>query len=265
MLRGNYYIFFILIGFNLILNAQRKDLSGTLIADDDVEGIHILNRTALKYAISGENGRFNILAKTNDTLFVSGLKYQNKRVVISRSMYETGSISIALIEKINELNEVVVGKIFTGSLESDLENLEAKTEIDFYDLGIPGYIGKPLTQNERKLHDADAGSWGYLGLGFGVNFHKLLNTVSGRTKKLKEIVALEKRGKCIDRLRRNYETIIFETNNLPDTLKNEYFFFCEEDPEFEEHCNSNNDLTAIEFLKEKLIAYKKNLNSTKKE
>ena len=72
----------------------------------------------------------------------------------------------------------------------------------------------PLTQNERKLHDADAGPWGHIGLGFGVNFHKLLNKISGRTKKLKAIVDLDDRDKCINRLRRDYESIIFENDSL---------------------------------------------------
>ena len=173
---------------SLVVNAQRKDLNGQLIANDEVEGIHILNKTASKYTTSNEDGSFIIPAKASDTLFISGLKYEVQEFIITQSIIDLGSLSVHLIEKINELDEVIVGKILTGSLQSDLENSDAKTEIDFYDLGIPGNTNIPLTQNEQKLHDADAGSWGSLGLGFSVNFHKLLNRVSGRTKKLRNIV-----------------------------------------------------------------------------
>lgn len=245
--------------------AQRKELKGQLIADDDVEGIHILNKTALKYAISNEDGSFLILAKATDTLSISGLKYESMEVVISQSMEDLGEFSVQLTEKINELREVIVGKILTGSLESDLENSDAKTDINFYDLGIPGYTGKPLTLNEQKLHDADAGPWGHIGLGFGVNLHKLLNKVSGRTKKLKEIVELDDKERCMNRLRTDYESIIFENDSLAEQHKNEYFMFCQEDQGFKALCDRKNDLESIEFLQEKLKAYKENRESVTKE
>ena len=250
---------------SLVVNAQRKDLNGQLIANDEVEGIHVLNKTASKYTISNEDGSFIIPAKASDTLFISGLKYEVQEFIITQSILDLGSFSVQLIEKINELDEVIVGKILTGSLQSDLENSDAKTEIDFYDLGIPGNTNIPLTQNEQKLHDADAGSWGSLGLGFSVNFHKLLNRVSGRTKKLRNIVEIDNIEKCITHLRREYEEAIFKTDSLANILKNEYFYFCQEDEGFKALCDENNDLKAIEFLQTKLKAYKKNRESVTKD
>lgn len=265
MKKNSILSFFIALTISLIVNAQRKDLDGQLIANDEVEGLHILNRTASKYTISNEDGSFIIPAKALDTLFISGLKYEVQEFVITQFIIDLGSFSVLLIEKINELDEVIVGKILTGSLQSDLENSDAKPEIDFYDLGIPGNTNLPLTQNEQKLHDADAGSWGSLGLGFSVNFHKLLNRVSGRTKKLRNIVEIDNIEKCITRLRREYEEAIFKTDTLADTLKNEYFYFCQEDEGFKALCDENNDLKAIEFLQSKLIAYKKNRESVTKD
>ena len=159
--------FFVLFVFGFNIYAQTKDIKGQLIADDEVEGLHIQNRTAAKYTISGEDGSFIIPAKVSDTLIISGIKYQTQEIVISQSNFDLGSFNVLLVEKMNELDQVIVGKILTGSLQSDLENSDAKPEVNFYDLGIPGYKGKPLTQNERKLHDADAGPMGYIGLGAG--------------------------------------------------------------------------------------------------
>ncbi|MBC3845106.1 hypothetical protein H8K90_01830 [Winogradskyella echinorum] len=255
----------IAVAMTFVVNAQRKDLKGQVIADDEVEGLHIQNRTAAKYTISNEDGSFVIPAKATDTLIISGVKYQTQELVITQSNFDLGNFSVVLIENLNELDEVRVGKILTGSLESDLENSDAKTEINFYDLGIPGYKGKPLTQNERKLHDADAGPMGYIGLGAGVNLHKLLNKISGRTKKLKAIVALDNEEKCISRLRREYEKTIFRTDTLAENLKNEYFYFCQEDEGFKALCEENNDLKAIEFLQRKLKAYNKNRESVTKD
>lgn len=244
-----------------LLQAQRTEIKGKLIANDDVEGIHILNKTASKFTISDEEGEFTIIAKATDTLFVSSLIYVNKEVIITQQQQDSNLIEIKLEEKVSELDKVVVGKILTGSLESDLENSDAKTEINFYDLGIPGNTKLPLTQNEKKLHDADAGPWGYVGLGFGVNFHKILNKISGRTKKLKDIVELDDRDKCINTLRVNYESIIFENDTLAKNLRDEYFLFSQEDENFLSLCKEDNDIKLLEFLQQKLKAYRENLNS----
>lgn len=248
--------------FSFLLQAQRHEIKGKLIADDDVEGIHILNKTASKYTISDEKGEFSIEAKATDTLFISSLIYNNKEIIISKEHEDSNSIEIKLDEKVSELDKVIVGKILTGSLQSDLENSDAKTEINFYDLGIPGNTKLPLTQNEKKLHDADGGSWGHLGLGFGVNFHKLLNKISGRTKKLKDIVELDDRDKCINRLRIDYESIIFENDTLPKNLRDEYFLFSQEDENFLNLCKKDNDIELLEFLQQKLKAYRENLDSS---
>lgn len=240
------------------IQAQTKELNGQLVANDEVDGLHIQNKTAAKYTISNEDGSFVIPAKVADTLIISGIKYQIKEVVITASIIELGQFSVQLIENVSELNEVVVGKVLTGSLESDISNSDAQTEINFYDLGIPGYKGKPLTQNERKLHDADAGPMGYIGLGGGVNVHKLLNRISGRTKKLENIVELDNRDKCSKRLRDDYESILFEKDTLTVNLRTEYFLFCQEDEEFLNLCNAKNEIKILEFLQSKLIAYQEN-------
>ncbi|MBU2927498.1 carboxypeptidase-like regulatory domain-containing protein [Winogradskyella psychrotolerans] len=246
-------------------NAQRTDLKGKLIANDEVEGLHIQNKTGAKYTISEGDGSFIIPAKVQDTLVISGVKYQTQEIVISETVMDLGELYVQMVENVSELNEVVVGKILTGSLESDLQNSEAKPEINFYDLGIPGYTGKPLTQNERKLYDADGGSWGSIGLGFSVNFYKVLNTISGRTKKLKAIVELDDRSACIERIKYNYENYIFENDSLAENLRTEYFLFCQEDDEFLNLCHQNNDLALLEYLKEKLKVYQENRKSVTKD
>ena len=254
------FILFIL-GFNL--QAQTKDLRGQLIANDEVEGLHILNKTAAKYTISNDDGSFIIPAKVSDTLVITGVKYETQEFIITASIVDLGQFNVPLIENVSELNEVVVGKILTGSLESDLENSDVKPEINFYDLGIPGFTGKPLTQNERKLFDADGGDMvglvgGIYGGGPSVNLFKLLNTISGRTKKLKAIVELDNRDACLQRLKDNYESFLFEKDTLAENLRIEYFLFCREDEEFLTLCNQNNEIKLLEFLQAKLSTYQEN-------
>lgn len=264
------FTFFILLFAAVNLQAQTKDLNGQLISDDEVEGLHILNKTGAKYTISNKDGSFVIPAKASDTLVISGVKYQLQEVLITKAIMDLERFNVVLIEDVSELREVVVGKILTGSLESDLENSDAKPEVNFYDLGIPGYIGKPLTLNERKLYDADGGPNGSLnggpfGAGGSVNLHKLLNTISGRTKKLKAIVELDNRDACMQRSKDNYEAFLFEKDTLAENLRIEYFMFCQEDDQFLTLCNQNNEIKLLEFLQAKLLVYRENLKSTVKE
>ncbi|ARV10262.1 hypothetical protein BTO05_11665 [Winogradskyella sp. PC-19] len=243
------------------VNAQLRTLEGIVIANDDVEGIHVLNKSSVKYTVTDTDGSFSILAKADDTLVVSGLKYELKEIKIIPEYFENNNLKIYLTEKVNTLDEVVVGQILTGDIGSDVGNVKIKEEVNFYDLGIPGYIGKPKTIPERKLADADGGSWGYVGLGFGLNFHKLLNKISGRTKKLKANVELERKDKCMKRMRDSYSKVILDKERFSDAQKAEYFYFCMDDLSFKTICERNVPSEVIPFLNNKLEAYKKNLES----
>ncbi|TCK67329.1 carboxypeptidase-like protein [Winogradskyella wandonensis] len=256
-------VLLILILFNsyFYLNAQLRPLKGSVSAKDDVEGIHILNRTSAKYTVTDIDGSFEILAKANDTLVFSGLKYQIKEVIVNYSLIDNNNLLVLLEEKINQLDEVTVGKVLTGNIGSDIGNVELKEEVKFYDLGIPGYTGKPKTIEERKLADADGGGPIYTGL--GVNFHKLLNRISGRTKRLKEQVELSEKDKCMKRMKDFYSESLFGKIEFTETQKTDYFYFCMDDESFKAICERNNPSETIPFLKKKLAAYQLNLNSVK--
>ena len=111
------------------------------------------------------------------------------------------------------------------------------------------------------LADADAGNWGYVGLGFGVNFHKILNKISGRTKRLKARVDLDEKDKCMKRLKAFYTESIFEKEVLTEAQQSDYFYFCMDDQKFKTLCEQNNPIEVISFLNQKLVDYKINLNT----
>lgn len=243
------------------VNAQLTTLKGIVKAKDDVEGIHILNKSSVKYTVTDTDGSFSILAKANDTLVISGLKYELKEIKIIPKYFENNNLKIYLTEKVNTLDEVIVGRILTGDINSDVGNVEIKEDLNFYDLGIPGYTGKPKTIEERKLFDADNGKMFAVGLGGAVNFNKLLNKISGRTKKLKAIVDLSEKDKCMKRMRDFYSKIILDKENFSDPQKAEYFYFCMDDSNFKTICERNDPSEVIPFLNEKLSVYKQNLES----
>lgn len=252
------YLIFVLI-FTSISSAQTVEINGKIIVnDDEVEGIHVINKTESKYTITDSNGEFRIPAKLNDSLIFVAIKYNYKEVIITADILKSKILNVTLTELVNQLDEVVVGKILTGNLLSDIENSDAKRDINFYDLGIPGYVGKPFTQSERRLHEATTGA----GI---IPLNPILNYLSGRTKMLKNQIKLERLSDCMDRIKSNLAANFFETNKLAEPLRTEFFFFCSEDDKFESICRVKNDITTLEFLKSKLEIYKANLQIIKEE
>ncbi len=238
-----------------VMQSQTVTLSGKVIANDDVEGIHIINKTASKYTTTGEKGEFEIPATLNDTIIVSGVKYLREEIVISQNHINSKSLEVNLTENVNELNEVVVGKILSGDLTSDIKNSDVERDINFYDVGIPGYTGKPKTQSERRLYEAQTGS----GL---IPLNPILNWISGRTKRLKHLIELERQDIQMNRAISEFSEMLFEIDDLDEAQRVEFFYFSSEDPEFMQIAKEKNDIKLLEFLQIKLKAYKANVNSS---
>jgi len=169
-------LLFLCLFFNLlVLSAQDLDILGKVMAeDDDIEGIHIINKTANKFTITDVNGAFTISAKLNDTILISGIKYKHQEVIVNELIIQSKHMTVYLEEHIYQLDEVLLGKFLTGDLRTDILNTKIKDEINFYDVGIQGYAGKPKTQSERRLNEAITGG------GF-IPLNPIINAITGRT------------------------------------------------------------------------------------
>ncbi len=256
---GRIKFCFALVAFCFISlsSAQSVEISGKVIVeDDDIEGIHVINKTANKFTITQENGTFRIPVNLNDTIIFSAIKYKPKEVIINVEIIKTKILTVYLNELINQLEEVIVGKVLTGNLLSDVESIDVKRDINFYDLGIPGYTGKPLTLTQIRYNEATTGG------GF-IPINPILNYFSGRTKMLKNQMKLEKLSDCMARIRGKLSKSFFETNELDDAYHEEFFIYCMEDEEFSSICRLKNDLHTLDFLKQKLESYRENLKIEK--
>ena len=251
-----------------ISDAQTVEVNGKVIVDDDeIEGIHVINKTSSRFTITNSIGAFTIPVKLNDTVIFSAIKFKPKEIVVDEAILKSKFLNVYLTELVNELNQVVVGKILTGNLLSDVENSDAKRAINFYDLGIPGYTGKPLTQSQRRLKEA-AGlemtlGGGIGGGGVGLSLNPIINAITGRTKMLKNRVKLEAQEDCLARVKSIFTELLFKDIELAETYRVEFFYFASEDEEFTGLCRLNNDIATYEFLKQKLVVYKGNLQSKK--
>ncbi|RAJ14616.1 carboxypeptidase-like regulatory domain-containing protein [Olleya aquimaris] len=256
--------YLLIIGLALVshvLQAQTVELSGTISGDDDVENIHILNKTSLTNATSNKEGKFTIKAKVNDTIIFTAVQYKTLVKVVNSEEISSKTVNVFLEILTNELDEVFLVEPLSGNLEDDILNSNTKPDINFYDVGIPGYKGKQKTQAERRLFEAGELNVKDVLLGMlsgNIPLNPIMNAISGRTKKLKEIVKLENDDALLTRLKNDLAADFFASNPLDVKYHAEFFYFVQEDKDFRGVCSKSN-LDALAFFKKKLDQYNKNL------
>jgi hypothetical protein len=236
-----------------IAHAQKVELSGKIITNGELEGIHVINKTSYRYTTTDQNGLFIVEGKLSDSLYFSSIQYLPKTIVLTAQHINSKSITVSLSESINALDEVMIGTVLTGDLNSDITNSEVERPMDFYDLGIPGYTGPRMNLAERRLFEADAGP---LVIGLGLNFSKLLNMMSGRTKMLKEQLKLDKDKKTIQYIKDVVGPLFFTNKELKKDKRVEFYYFCADAPDFLQRCRGRSELEILQFLEDKLKAFK---------
>lgn len=255
-------IFFILFLIPCFSFSQNTILEGVIIGEESVENIHVINRTQKKYTTTNYKGEYKIEAAKSDTIVFSAVQYKPFTQIVTTENIIYKTLNISLEVQVNELPEAIIGFTLTGDLNKDVINSDAKRPIDFYDVGIPGYKGKPMTKSERLL--AEAGEFKpkmLLGiLTGGIPINPILNGISGRTKELKKRVALEANTTLMNTLKNRLSEAFFKENELKEELRADFFYFCAEDETFKTRC-ANGDLEALKFMKEKYNKYKENLAS----
>lgn len=241
--------------------SQSFEIKGKVSSSASVENIHVINKTAQIFTTTNALGEFTMVATLNDTILFSSILHIPKEVVVSKDVILNKALTVTLQEQINQLDQVVVGNVLTGDLQSDIKNADTDVPINFYDVGIPGYKGKPATQSERRLHEAgEFKPKMLLGLlGGGIPLNPILNGISGRTKELKERVRLETNDALLRGIKARLSQSFFSVYKLDDSKRADFFYFCQEDKNFRARCEGKTDIEVFEFLKEKLKAYKKNL------
>lgn len=246
MKKSCFIILFITVCFQF-MHSQIIEIKGKVKGIGNIENIHVINVTSNFYAITNKNGEFNVNVKLNDTLKFSSIQYKHVNINIDEDIISKKSIIVQLEEFINELEEVVIGNILTGDLALDMKNSSVKPKINFYDVGILGYKGKPKTQNERRLYEATTG------------FNKVLNAISGRTKKIKIQIKMDKEKELLKHIESKYLKNFCSSNNLNEDLHIDFLYFCSEDTNFYTQCKDKSDADVFKFLHKKLIKYNENI------
>ena len=233
--------------------AQTIELLGNVQSTTDVENIHVINKTAQKFTVTNSEGDFRIAATLNDTLVFTSIQHKTLTILVDTEILKNRTLVVTLEEQLNELDQVVVGKILTGNMESDVSNVEGEP-MTSNKAGVPSYQGPLKTQSERKLNEATTG-------GGIVPLNPIINAITGRTKKLKKQIKLEEKDDLMQTIKNELSNDLFTENPLPEENIMEYFYFVSEQPDFLVRCKNKSSIHILNYLIEKLQIFKKNLNT----
>lgn len=103
---------------------NRVDVNGRVLAKNrDVEGITIFNKSSNQGTVTNEKGEFVIAVLQNDIIEISALQFQALTVTISEEIIDSKSLNIYLLDRVNQLDAVVLRDGLIGFLEEDLDNI----------------------------------------------------------------------------------------------------------------------------------------------
>ena len=197
-----------------------KEIQGQIFEQStSVEGVNIINNTTQVTAVSDVNGLFSIAVKEGDVLVFSAVNLNPYKHRITNEDLKSNSLQIKMTVKEMELKEVIVN-----------ENSKITAE----NLGIIPEGQKKYTPAERKL--ATAGDFKpvhLLGLlGGSMQIDPLINKINGRTKKMKELIEVEKKENNIIQLGYLFEDAYFiDYLKIPSEHINGFKFYLVENEE----------------------------------
>lgn len=127
------FLLLFFIGFNLTAQDESENVPeegmvmGTVMNaanDKPIDRVHIVNLNQVKGAVSDDDGKFEIPAKVNDTLYFTYLGFKSIKVRVTNDWVKYGNVKVKMTELGIALEEVVVSSVtLTGYLEIDAKNI----------------------------------------------------------------------------------------------------------------------------------------------
>ena len=165
----------------------------------------------------------------SDVIQFTAVHLQSKEIIISDYIFEQKYIIVELTENVIDLDEVTVTPYnLSGKLSSDLNSLNVERLFNSSDIRLPNADLKLLSQEERLLLEADRGKYiRYYGTSLVINTHKIVNRLSGRTKKLEDRLKREKDLGIENEIVSKFsKQTIAESLNLPSDQVDGFLTYC---------------------------------------
>lgn len=180
-----------------------------LVSSDSIRAVNVkvLNIVTEKSAVSNADGEFAMEVKPEQMLVFPSENYEYKRYLIQEEDIQKRIVTIVLIPKAVQLDEVTVNK-----------------DLDLEDLSLVAKGQRKYTPQERRMATAVSGS--------AVNLAS--NLVSGRIKLLRKQVRTEKKEALMSRMEVLFEDSFYTQRlKIPGEYVTGFQYFCLDDSEVE--------------------------------
>lgn len=231
------YLYILLPFFIQLSFAQNEKLiSGKIICENSfVSNIQVTNLVSEKSTVSDTNGDFSIFAKAEDMLVFTSINYDYKRKILEQEDIDSNYFTVILTKKIERLDEVIVTKF---------------KSLDAVSLRILEKPAKEYTPAERRLKTAtslDATANAGMMMGGAMSLDPFLNWLSGRTKKLKNQLEIERNEILLLKIKALYKDDYYiKKLRINQDLINAFQYYAIYDSQFVADLKSNNK-TKINF------------------
>jgi len=264
MLLRNLIIFlFICSALKVQSQERRFIISGKIKSNvESVEGIHILNKNSLFGSISNSYGEFKIPVKLNDTLAFIGIQFYKLKIIITKKQLKNKIVIVHLLQKVNELNEVVIfNHKLTGNIVADakgVKKIKSKmnilnfTAFDFSKVAKIDHLDRqkpPDPFSNAKARFGGANIFGLVSLALHPLF-KEVEKIGKRKRKLKkEHTQYQKTALMApDRIREGFGDAFFNKElNIPSNQIEAFLIYCKS-KDIADLYLSNKKIELIEIL-----------------
>ena len=215
-----------------------KTIKGKVSCENlPLKGIEILNVSSKKTAITNKNGDFSILAKVRDTIMFISKDYQYERLILDKEEFEKKKLVISLIQKPEQLEEVVViSKATFPEIKFD-KNIASQLNIE------------KAAKNPKPVGVYD----GTIENGMGLNINLSNNRKKNDQIDFKEL------------MKKNYDANFYsEILKIKPEDLGLFMEFCDADPKSKKVIENTNPLKLLDFLLVKHLEFKKLVASEKK-
>jgi hypothetical protein len=161
MKTGNSFLLLFFVALNCYAQQNQKTIIGKLSNHKKpISNAAVLNLNTKLGTISNNNSEFTITVKLKDTLLITSIQYQAKKIVITRKILNSFKpIVIQLIPSVTILEEVFVHRKITGDLAFDNKNKPKnktpKTNFTITSNEISSFSFKYITPDYTKPPNAE--------------------------------------------------------------------------------------------------------------
>lgn len=243
---------FMIVMISFVAQAQETVLLQGQVLNDtiDTSNLTIVNLTLQLGTTTSNSGVFTIKARQKDTITISAVQYETRQFVVNKTIFDRKKITLYLIPKITELDQVVISNIdLTGDINKDINSTTFKVKITPTQLGIPENTAPPRTVEERRYYTAVTS-------GGGIPLDGLINSITGRLKMLKKHIEVSRFEKLVQESRYHFsDSLYMKELNIDKDLIEDFVYYTFEDPKAKALTDASDALGLLDFMIEKAKAY----------